>query len=221
MSATTGMNLKQAESKKARSESHTLWSNFYEVPRGVKHTEPDSNTVVARGWGGRNGRQLVQRRLHNTENVLKATKLYPAMGMSRLREFYLNVKGKKGNLEMFPLLLVLESEDGYWQVPRLVQNACPGRSRTELNRTSPLNAGAGLVRDTCSGQVRRKSRACGSLITHTRCDLIFTLREGPDFHKEENPAIRRNTMHTTLLPFHLPTCVGKPCLIQQTSRART
>ena len=55
------------------------------------------------------------------------------MGMSMPREFYLNVKGKKGNLEMLPLLLVLESEDGYWQVPRLVQDACPGRSRTELN----------------------------------------------------------------------------------------
>ena len=50
------------------------------------------------------------------------------MGMSMPREFYLNVKGKKGNLEMLPPLLVLESEDGYWQVPRLVQDACPGRS---------------------------------------------------------------------------------------------
>ena len=69
-----------------------------------------------------------------TQTLLKPTKLYTKMGVFMLCEFHPNLKGKKGNLAMFPLLPVLESEEGYWQVPRLVENSLPWeeQDRTEL-----------------------------------------------------------------------------------------
>ena len=117
------------------------------------------------------------------------------MGVFMLCEFYLNLKGKKGNLEMFPLLLVLESEDGHWQVPRLGENGLPWEERdtTELRFSSQRRSMAGWENPAQIKLGERATRVAAS--SHTGCDLIFGLREGPDFQKEENPTSQKHNTH--------------------------
>lgn len=64
-----------------------------------------------------------------------------------LCELYLNSKGEKGNLVIFPLLLVLESEEGYQQVPRLTDNHL-GSGRAKLYSIFPFNTCVWLGRDS-------------------------------------------------------------------------
>lgn len=202
--------------------AHIVRSHLCEMPR-LWNTQSQKGIQWLPGWGEEGlGKYRVWWWLHSTVDVLKNQwTVYFKMVIFMLCECYLNSKGGKGNLVIFPLLLVLESEEGYQQVPRLTENHL-GSGRTKLYSIFPLLThvygwGETLLLSLRTWLwIKRVNFKSYSPIIHSwwdsRCPRVLEKFQ-ISIKKKILPFTK--LWQSVLPPFHLPNCVGKLCLTQQ------